>query len=320
MSTRAMDVLGGLGDAIAGVDRDAAYRTGMKQRADIDATEAQAEAAMALAMERRRNAEMVELEKAARERFAAAAARPDWDPGATNIGDVVLGGMGSDYSGAMQGRNYGQQYGQRELVATPEGDMLGDQIVTDPMRQAALDALAPSAAVTMRRPRAPGAPVVVEDPDNPGQPLYVAPEDAVGRRPAARPSATSGQATTQERNIEALMARGVDEQTAIEIVYNERPNPQAAYTAILNSTRLRYASDEEAEAAARATVEALYGVGALERANQPLIDREPEPAPTELAGDDDYVEGEELENPETGQRIVLRGGVWYDVETGQPVQ
>ena len=311
------DVVRNLGDAVAGVDRNKAYIEGQQARADYDETQAQTDYAMEQARVRRLEAEKEEVAKRARERFETMSQTPDWDPGTANVGDLALAGMGSDYSGAMQGRNYGQQYQQRAIVGTPEDAMIGENIVTAPMRDAAMDALSPSSAIAMRRPRAPGAPTVVTDPSDPenvilipntgGDPITVnTPQGPVPARPAARPSATATGPTTQERNIEGLVARGVPEETAIQVVYDERPDPVRTYTTILNSTRLRYATDEEAEAAAIAAVEELYGVGALDAAQEPLIE--------------EYAEGETLVNPQTGQSIVLRGGVWVDVATGQPVQ
>ena len=82
----AADVFTRLGDAISGVDREAAYATGMKQRADIDQSRAQTDAAMELARQRRLEAEREELTKAALQRVqqrlesrAAGSAARFWD-------------------------------------------------------------------------------------------------------------------------------------------------------------------------------------------------------------------------------------------------
>lgn len=309
MSSTAADVATRLGDAIAGVDRTTQFYKGAKLAGDIDQTRAQTEASMALARQRRLAAEQAELTKRAVESAQAALNNPNADPMNAPLGDIVAGKLGSDYSGAMQGRNYGQQHNQRNTVATPEGAQLGDTIVTEDMRRAAEDALAPGAAIATRRPRAPGSPVIVDD--GAGGSVYVSPEDAPGRTPAARPAparAPQGP-TTQSRQIDELIARGMDKDTATRLVYRRYPNAQAAFDSVYRAQLGQFATEAQAAEAARAAVEASYGAGALDEQLYP-----PD------AGDEEFGEGEEVENPDTGQVLVLRGGVWVDKDTGQPVQ
>lgn len=316
------DIVGNLGDAIAGVDRTGMFIQGQQARADLDKTTADTEAAMELAAQRRIDAELTEIERDTRKRVMAMDAATLADPLRAPLGDLVAGGMGSDYSGAMQGRNAGQQYIDRDIVGTPAGEGLGDMIVTDPMRDASMDALSPASAIASRRPRSPGAPIVVEDPSDPTQTILIpntgggpitvdSPTGPVPARPRARPAAIDNEPTTQEQNIDALVARGVPEELAIRVVYNETPDPRGAYTQLYGALRRNFASDQEAELEARGLVEDLYGEGSIEATQEPLIDD---------GTTDDYAEGEELVNPTTGQRIVLQGGVWVDAETGQPVQ
>lgn len=262
------NVLSDLGDAIAGVDRDAAFQSGQLKRAQVDSTEAQADAAMALAMQRRAQAEQEEMAKEARQRFEAAAAAAGFDPSQANIGDLVLGGMGSDYSGAMQGRNYGQQYDQRELVGTPAGSELGDMIVTDDMRYAAEDALSPTAAIASRRPRTSGAPIVVADPEDPNNTILIpnqggsaitvnTPSGPQPARPRARPPAAGSgpQDTNQKRNFEWLVNElGVERNEALRIATNTDVNPVQVYENARNRALAQYASEEDAHAAGMAAV------------------------------------------------------------------
>lgn len=309
MSSTAADVATRLGDAIAGVDRTSAYMKGAKLSGDIDQTRAQTEASLSLARQRRIASEQAELEKRAVESLQQSLNAPGADPMNAPLGDIVAGKRGSDFSGAMQGRNYGQQFNQRATVGTPEGQPLGDSIVTEDMRRSAEDALAPGAAIATRRPRAPGSPVIVDD--GAGGSVYVSPEDAPGQHPAARPVAPrpAPGATTQDRQIDELIARGMDKDTATRLVYRRYPNAHAAFDAVYRAQVGKFATNEQAQDAAQQAVEASYGPGALEEQLYP-------PA----ADVDNFDEGEEVENPDTGQVLVLRGGQWVDKDTGQPVQ
>jgi hypothetical protein len=48
----------------------------------------------------------------------------DWtNPGSDVLGNIVLGGVGSDFSSAMLGRNYQQQHGFRSTIADPNTSM-----------------------------------------------------------------------------------------------------------------------------------------------------------------------------------------------------
>lgn len=275
------DVLGSLGDAIAGVDRDAAYRTGMQQRATFDNTEAQAEAAMALAMQRRQQAEMEEQIKQWRQRVAATSNAAMLDPMQAPLGVMTAGDMGTQYAGTTAGAENAQAYQLRETVATPEGETLDGLIMDDARRQAGLDALAPSAAVATRRPRA-GAPVIVQDDD--GQPIFVEPQDAPGRRPAARPSSAAGAGpTVQQRNFQWLtQTLGVDEETALRIATNSEVDAAAVYQRARDAVLRTFGSDEQAHEAGIAAVAAIGDLAqdVIPNPAQPGA----EPVETELGG------------------------------------
>lgn len=191
------DVLQNFGDAIAGVDREAAYRKGMAERADIDATEAATQASLELARERRLNAEEKE-----RQRAAAAALREQArtlnDPNAVSTIDLLESGFGDEYAGAQLGRTRAQEFDLRETVADPaivQG--MGDEVFTDPAqeagRRAAQDALAPASAIASRRPGSQGVRTAYNEE---GELVYFTTPELTSPAPADRPTAPRSSAST----------------------------------------------------------------------------------------------------------------------------
>lgn len=187
------DVLQNLGDALSGTDRGAAYRKGMAERANIDATEAQTQASMALARDRR-----IDSEKKLREQAAADELRRREkelnDPEKVSGIDVMEAGFGDEYANLQLGRGRAQEYNLRGTVAEPSVmPGLGDELVTAPQaeagRGAALEALAPAAALASRRPGSANL-EMVQQPD--GSSIYVPRREAVGQTVGGRPSTASG--------------------------------------------------------------------------------------------------------------------------------
>ena len=268
MGSSARDVVQGLGDALAGVNRNNEFLKGEQIGADVNEKRAQTEAAMGLARQRRIEAEVTEAKKQRQDQIAAQTAAQLADPDNAPLGAIIAAGAGSDYAGAMSGRNSAQQYRERATVATPAP--LGDT-VAEANRQAALEALAPASALQSQRPRSPGAPVVVKDED--GNDVFVAPADAPGKRPGSKPAAQPGP-TTHMRDIEYLTAHGWSANDAQQMVMGPKANPEALYNAVLNAELRNFKSPEDAAATAKAMVATRFGADAAEGASQP---RGPDP-------------------------------------------
>lgn len=197
----APEVLQSLADAIGGVDREGMYRKGMAERADIDLTQAQTDAALQLARDRRLDAQRKEREAAAQEALREQLA--NMEPGATDQTaldpfNVMVGGLGDEYAGLQLGRGRAQEYNLKETVATPSMGF-GDEALAelDPamahefQREAALEAMSPSSALATRR-MDPSYEMVLQ-PD--GTSIYV-PTELAGFRPVGgRPSQAGGSAT-----------------------------------------------------------------------------------------------------------------------------
>src|SRR5882672_2316804 len=113
----ARDVVQSLGDALAGVDRNAEYLKGQQIGADVDEKRAQTEAAMANARQKRVEAEVAEAKKQRDDAIAAADTATLADPNKAPIGALIASGHGADYSGAMQGRLHGQEFSARQTVS-----------------------------------------------------------------------------------------------------------------------------------------------------------------------------------------------------------
>jgi hypothetical protein len=91
-----------------GPDREKAYTTG-----------ALASARTQEALARARRAQQEHMA-----RQALSEPGVDWtNPGNDALGNIILGGVGSDFSSAMSGRNYQQQHGFRSTIADPETPM-----------------------------------------------------------------------------------------------------------------------------------------------------------------------------------------------------
>jgi hypothetical protein len=186
------DVMQSFGDALSGTDREAAYRKGMSERATIDHTEAQTEAALQLARERRFQAEKLERQRAAEEALREQEATLN-DPTQVSGVDVMAAGFGDEYSGLQTGRGRAQEYNLRETIAQPSAGMgLGDEL--DPAtaheyeREAALEALSPSAALGSRRMDPTLVPVLQPD----GSSIYMPRPDAPGQTVGGPPSRAAG--------------------------------------------------------------------------------------------------------------------------------
>lgn len=178
------DVVQGLGDALSGTDRAGAYRKGVAERANIDHTEAQTDAAMALARDRRLDAEKKERQKAAEDAVREQQNKlndPDEVPGA----DIMSAGLGAEYSGLQAGRAHAQTTREHQTVSTPAG--LGDD-TAEASRQAALESLAPATTIANQRPRAAGNEPLEITIDENGNSVYTRRSDSVGQKPGARPS------------------------------------------------------------------------------------------------------------------------------------
>lgn len=194
----APEVVQSLADAIGGVDREAMYRKGMAERADIDLTQAQTEAAIQLARDRRLDAQRKEREDAAREALREQLANlPEGASDQTVLDpfNVMAGGLGDEYAGLQLGRGRAQEYNLRGTIATPSmgmglGDELDPAIAHEFDREAALEAMSPSSALATRR-MGPEYEMVLQ-PD--GSSIYVPKALASGQPVGARPSQAGGAA------------------------------------------------------------------------------------------------------------------------------
>lgn len=192
----AREVVQRLGDALAGVDREAAYRKGMAERADIDQTEAQTDAALALARDRRLDAEKKERQRAAEEEIRRREADlndPTKAPGAA----IMEAGFGDEFAGLQLGRTRAQDFTQSETIATPS-QMFGDEIMSpqqshEAARVAAMEAQAPGSAVAARRTGNVPLEITI---DAQGNTVYTPRPEAAGMRVGARPSNAAGAQTT----------------------------------------------------------------------------------------------------------------------------
>jgi hypothetical protein len=285
-----------IGDAIAGVDRTGAHQAGQQQFYELedaslqpDLTRAQTDAAMELANERREEAKIREQIRQARERVRQMENQDIVNLATSPYADLIVGELGSDYSSVMQGRNTGQEFDQRATVATPAGSMLGDELVTDDARVAAMEALSPASGVAARRPSSASEPLeLVQTPEGA---VYVPRSQAVGARPAPRPTASSTGPTSQARNIDDLVRRGVPEELAVKIVYNEIVDPRDAFRQIFTAARRTFANEEQARAEAERLIGELYGPEALREILEPMIPGEQRAGPELGDGllDDDVV-------------------------------
>src|SRR5688500_11854463 len=162
----APEVLQSLADAIGGVDREGMYRKGMAERADIDHTQAQTEAAIQLARDRRLDAQEKERIAAAQEELREQLRKAQAEGhGADQTGvdpfSTMMAGFGDEYAGLQQGRLRAQEYNLTDRIATPSmafGDEVYDAdaaLDAEYSREAALEALAPGPAVTARHMQEP---------------------------------------------------------------------------------------------------------------------------------------------------------------------
>jgi hypothetical protein len=195
----AREVFQSLADAISGTDREAAYRKGVAERSDIDYTQAQTEAAMQLARDRRLGNEekerMAAAREALREEYTRLGASGSQDQAGIDPFAVMESGFGDEYAGQQLGRGRAQEYNLRETISTPSMGMgLGDEI--DPAiaheyeREAALEALSPSSALASRRMDTNMEMVLQPD----GSSIYVPRPQAAGQPVGARPSSATGSA------------------------------------------------------------------------------------------------------------------------------
>jgi hypothetical protein len=304
-----------LGDAFTGTDRTGAYIEGQQKRAAYDETRAQTDAAMELAKQRRIEAEIKEIERLQRDRVqwmdTATLANPQTAP----LGALIAGQMGGDYSNVMTGRGHAQEQGFKDVVATPAGQELGDQIVTPELRQSNLEALAPASALYGGRPGT-GSPIIGLD-DN-GQPIYFTPPSRAGttqpvRQPGGAtvtPGTRPGQPSNQEKLYNFMVGLGVPQNVALDTAMNDTRDPAGAYLRIYTAIRSAFGSDEEAKTAARAQVEAIYGPGSIEQAQVGPIPQPP-------GAEEQWNEGDTVYNPQTGERLQLSNGQWVPIRGAQ---
>lgn len=244
-------VLQRLGDAVAGVDRQGAAIQGMQdralldqRRAGIESSRAQTEAAFALAHQRRVQAEREQAE------FEAAQAAHDAllaDPNAVPMGDLVLGNLGTSYSGATQGRLRTQEHGFRSTIADPTGGQ-ADPALGEQVRRAAAQAVYPNALA--RGEVDANAPLEIVMTDE--GPRFVQRPEAVGMAPGARPSAAS---TGALGGLEAADSNSIYRQAAALFGGTYDPATQS-FTALDPETAVR------AQAVAELGAELFVGGGA----------------------------------------------------------
>jgi hypothetical protein len=277
MGATAHDVVQSLGDALAGVDRNAQFLKGQELGATIDEKRSSTEAAMALAKQRRIDAEVVEAKKQRDDAIAAMNTAQLTDPNTAPIGTMIAAGRGSDYSGATEGLLHSQQLGERRTVETPAP--LGDDIA-EARRQAALEALAPASAIATQRGG--GSPVIAQDPDNPGQDVYIPPRGGspvqvtTPRGPStARPASRPTPAPTRSREVDYLVGKGWDQHEAEQLVFGPKANPESLYNAVYAAEVRNFAKPEDAAKAAKAAVVARFGADAGEQATTPQRPRDP---------------------------------------------
>ena len=276
MGASAHDVLQSLGDALAGVDRNTEFLKGEQLGADVNLKGSETEAAMALARQRRIDAEAAAAKKARDDAIAGTPNADLNDPERAPIGTMIAAGHGADYAGVQQGRLHGQEYGERQKIATPAP--IGD-VAAESAREASMDAIAPASAIAARSDR--GAPVVALDKD--GNPIYVTPKAATRDRmsPGAKPATT--QPTNQQKNIEYLKSLGVDENRAVALNFPERDKdtPDELYNAVVKELMHDpvLSDPAKADAAARKAVSIKFGTNAaaLLGEHSPIVPTKPQP-------------------------------------------
>lgn len=79
--------------------------------------------------------------------------------------------------------------------------------------------------------------------------------------------------TANQKNIEDLVARGVPEQLAVDIIYKRITDPRKAYEKLYDSARRRFSSEAEAKAEANDIITSLYGEDWQTSVTRPAINR-----------------------------------------------
>lgn len=317
------DVMQSLGDALSGTDREAAYRKGMAERADIDATEAQTEAALQLARDRRNDAEKKERQRAAEEALREQAANLN-DPNAVSGIDVMAAGLGDEYAGLQLGRGRGQEFELRETIAEPSmgmglGDELDPALAHEYEREAALEALSPSSAIASRRMDPTLVPVLQPDGTSVWMPRPQAAGDPVGAPPSRTAASPGGLRTADSslifRQASALFGgtydpttgrfAGLDRDAAANV---QRIASRASVIFKAGGVDHATAVDqalEEMRAAAAATPD---GSGTIPPQFGDAIE---DPAAAAPAGDE--FEGQTATGP-NGEKVIWRNGQWQPLQ------
>lgn len=99
-------------------------------------------------------------------------------------------------------------------------------------------------------------------------------EERTDRNLGAGTSGSGGKPTAAIQNIEYLVKNGMTRERATAIVHRQEKDPRKAYEDIYKSARQRYAKEGDAREEAKRITEVLYGPGALDKAQSPLIPEE----------------------------------------------
>ncbi len=299
------DTLTRLGDAIAGVDRQGAYLSGLETRGKLDYQRTATEAALELARQRRADTVRAQLENQAIQQLSEMETGQLANPDTAPLGLILAGKAGSDYAGGMLGRGRGQEFNLRQDVANPD---LGEAV-----RVAAMEALAPGSGISARNPSAPEPLEITVGPD--GQTVYTPRSQAAGMTVGARPSTPAGAGGYKSADANAIYRQ-------VGGLFGGFYDPITGGFGGLDPDQ----ANRVQMVAARA--EELFNAGDMGHTGavlQALREYQGATGSTGLgqsiaagaAGAGDVTEGATAVNPSTGERLILRNGQWESL--GRPV-